>query len=94
MWIQSDNASYRNKHSFGLRQSLADEFNLKIIRIYGAAGHGKGAIGAMSSFGFKNILRKDIVTRDVFFNSSCGILNISLQKFLSIVTIRFQWRAL
>ena len=29
---------------------------------YEAAGHGKGAIDAMSSFGVKNIWRKGIVT--------------------------------
>ena len=32
------------------------------MRIYGAAGHDKGEENAMSSFGVKNILRKDIVT--------------------------------
>ena len=80
LWIQSDNALYKNKHSFGLLQSLADEFNLRIICIYGAAGHGKTAIDAMSSFGVKNILRKDIVRHDVFFNSSCDILNIPLHR--------------
>ena len=42
---------YKNKHSFGLLQSLADELNLRIIRTYRAAGHGKGAIDVMSSFG-------------------------------------------
>ena len=72
LWVQSDNASsqYKNKHSFGLLQSLADEFNLRIIRTYGAAGHGKGAIDAMSSFGVNNILRRGNVTYDVFFNNS------------------------
>ena len=66
--VQSDNASFqcKNKHSFGLQQPLADEFNLRIIRAYGAPGYGKEAIDAMSSIGVKNILRKDIVTQDVF----------------------------
>ena len=75
LWIQSDNASsqYKNKHSFGLLQQLAEEFALRIIRTYGAAGHGKGVIDAMSSFGVKNILRNDIVTCDLFFNSSEAI---------------------
>ena len=46
LWVQSDNASsqYKNKHSFGRLQSLADEFNLRIIRNYGVAGHGREAI--------------------------------------------------
>ena len=61
--IQSDNVPthYKNRHSFALLQNLANEFNLRIIRTYGAAGHGKGTIDAMSSFGVKNVLRRDIV---------------------------------
>ena len=43
-------------------------FSLRIIHTYSAAGHGKGAICGMSSCGVKNILRKDIVTHDIFFN--------------------------
>ena len=66
---------YKNKRPFGLLQRLANEFNLRIIRTYGAAGHGKGVIDAMSSFGVKNVLRKDIVTHDVFFNTSEDIQN-------------------
>ena len=75
MWIQSDNAptQYKKKHAFALQQKLADDFNLGIIKTYGAAGHGKGVIDAISSFGVKNIPRKDIVTHDVFFNNSAEI---------------------
>ena len=74
--VQSDNAylQYKNKHSFGPLQSLADEFSLRIIRTYGPAHHCKGAIDAMSSFGVKNILRKDMVTHDVFFNNSSDMV--------------------
>ena len=71
-WIESDNASsqYKRNHSFGLLQQVADKFGLKIICTYGAAGYGKAAIDGTSSFGVKNIFRKDIVTCDLFFNSS------------------------
>ena len=80
--VQSNNASsqYKNKHSFGLQQSLADEFNLRIIRTYGVAGHGKGVIDALSNFSVKNILRKDIVTHDVFFNNSCDMAEYLASK--------------
>ena len=54
---------------------MADESGLRVIRTYGAAGHGKGVIDAMSSFGAKNILRYDIITRDVFFNDSEAIVD-------------------
>ena len=82
LWVQSDNASsqYKNKHSFGLLQSLANEFNLRTIRTYGAAGHGKRAIDAMSSFGVTNILTKDIVTHHVFFNNSCDMAEYLAMK--------------
>ena len=82
--VQSNNASsqYKNKHSFGLQQSLADEFNLRIIRTYGVAGHGKGVIDALSNFSVKNILRKDIVTHDVFFNNSCDMAEYLASKNL------------
>ena len=82
LWIQSDNAptQYKNKHAFRLYQNLADEFGLRVIRMYGAAGHGKGVIDLMSSFGAKNILRHDIITRDVFFNDSEAIADYLAKK--------------
>ena len=93
--VQSNNASsqYKNKHSFGLQQSLADEFNLRIIRTYGAAGHGKGVIDALPNFSVKNILRKDIVTHDVFFNNSCEMAEYlaskNLQYYCSTIPVEF-----
>ena len=67
-WIQSDNAptQYKTKHAFSLYQKLVDDFNLLIIRTYGASGHGKGVIDAMSSFGAKNILRQHYHTGCIF----------------------------
>ena len=68
-WIQSDNASsqYKNKYSFPLLNKLASEFSIRIIRTYGAAGYGKGAIDGISSLGIKNVLLLLIVTHNVFF---------------------------
>ena len=70
----------KNKHAFSLYQKLAGEFNLRIIRTYGASGHGKGVIDAMSNFGATNILRHNIITRDVFFNDSDSIVNYLATK--------------
>lgn len=50
-------------------QNLANKYNVLIIWLYGAAGHGKGLIDAMLSFGVKLILRKDIIKGDVWCNS-------------------------
>ena len=77
LWIQSDNVSsqYKNKYSFGLLNKLASEFNLRIIRTYGAAR--KGAIDGMTSFGVKKLLRKDIATHNVFSAKVRKLLTIS-----------------
>ena len=70
--LKSDNAGkqYKDKYAFAYYQKLTDKYNVRIIRLYGAAGHGKELIDAMSCFGVKSILRKDIVTGDLW---SCGI---------------------
>ena len=70
--IKSDNAptQYKNKYAFQSYQSLANDYNVRIVRIYGAAGHGKGLIDAMSCFGVKSILRRDIVGLNVWFANS------------------------
>ena len=48
-------------------QNLAANYNLHIFRLYGAAEHGKGLIDAMSSLWVKAILRRDVVTLDMWF---------------------------
>ena len=74
--IHSNNAptQYENRHSFALLQNLANEFNLRIICTYGSAGHEKGNIDVMSNFRVKNVLRRNTVTQDVFFDSSREII--------------------
>ena len=52
---------YKSKCSFESYSSLAKKYNVSIIRIYGAAGHGKGVIDAMSSFAVKSIMKRDII---------------------------------
>ena len=70
--IKSDNCQeqYKDLNAFGSYQKLADDYNTKILRVYGAAGHGRGLIDAMSSFGVKSILRRNIVGKDVFFSNA------------------------
>ena len=79
--IKSDNSptQYKNKWAFQIYHTLADKYNVRIIRLHGAAGHGKGLIDAMSSFGVKSILRRDIVGLDVWFGNSkemCDYLDL------------------
>ena len=61
--VKSDNAptQYKSKNAFFYVQSLADRFNVVIPRIFGAVGHGKELIDAMSSFAVKSILRREIM---------------------------------
>ena len=54
-------------------EQLADIYNVTVMRVYGAAGHGKSLIDAMSSFGVKNILRQSIITNDWWFENSLDI---------------------
>ena len=84
LWIQSDNAptQYKNKYVLFLLQRLTKEFNLRIIRTFGVAGHRKGTIDEMSSFGVKNILKKDIVTNNIFFNKSKEVVHYFSRKCL------------
>ena len=65
--LKSDNTPnhYKDKYAFAYYQDFAIKYNVQIARLYGAAGHGKGLIDTMSSFGVKSILRKDNVTGDV-----------------------------
>ena len=51
--IKSDNAptQYKNKFTFQSMINLSNKYNVRIIRIYRAAGHDKRLIDAMSSFG-------------------------------------------
>ena len=73
--ILSDNTplQYKNKIPFALLKQLASEFKLRIIRTYVATC--KAFMDAISSFGTKNVLRRDIVTHDVFFNQREDIVD-------------------
>ena len=84
--IKSDNYSeqYKCLNTFGSMVSLCDEFGLTVIRVYSPAGHGKGTIDAMSSFGVKSILMRDIVGQDVFFANSQEIVDHLRKKQTSL----------
>ena len=73
--IKSDNAptQYKNKFAFQSMINLSNKYNVRVIHIYRAAGHGKGLIDAVSSFGVKAILRRDIVSHDCWLESNNDI---------------------
>ena len=60
---------------------LAKKYGISIGWFYGTAGHGKGLIHAMSSFGCKSALQHDILATDTWFNSSAEILTFLKEHF-------------
>ena len=55
---------------------LASAFDIEIYWFYGEAGHGKGLVDAMSSFGCKKILHDDIVCDDKWFENAGEMVSL------------------
>ena len=51
-----------------------------VLIYYGVAGHGKCIVDAMSSFGVKEPLRKEIIQSDFWYLSSLHIFQFLLEK--------------
>ena len=66
--VRSDNCStqYKSRYTFGLMQKISEKHQIDIFWFYGAAGHGRGLVDAMSSFGCKAPLQNAIITDDYF----------------------------
>ena len=80
--IKSDNAprQYKNQYAFFLFQQIANKYNVTILGIHGAAGHGKGLTDGMSSFGVKGILRRDIIGNHEWFSNSAEICDYIIPR--------------
>ena len=74
--IENNNAStqYKSTYAFYLLQQIA-KFNVTLVRIYEAARCGKGLIDSMSTFGFKGILRRDVIGNEEWFLNSAEIFS-------------------
>ena len=74
--IENNNAStqYKTTYAFYLLQQIA-KFNVTLVRIYEAAKRGKGLIDSMSTFGFKGILRRDVIGNEEWFLNSAEIFS-------------------
>ena len=75
--FKSDNCStqYKCKWVFKQWQSIAVRKGKRVIVYYGASGHGKGLVDAMSGFGVKGPLRKAVITSDLHFTNAAEICN-------------------
>lgn len=61
---------------------LAQKYNITIFWFYGEAGHGKGLVDAMSSFGCKQILRSAIISEDKWFPDSQSMFEFLKEHFV------------
>ena len=70
--LRSDNCStqYKSKFVFKALLDLAEEHSIRIYFFYGEPGHGRGLIDAMAWFGCKGPMRKEIVTKDIWFSNA------------------------
>ena len=76
--VKSDNCSsqYCSLHVFEDYRTLSKELNKTLIVYYGVNGHGRRLVDALSGFGVKSPLRRDIVTDNFMFH-----MVIKLQDF-------------
>ena len=72
--LKSDNCAtqYKCAKVFVMYCQLSVTLNKRIIIYFGAAGHGRGLVDGMSSFGVKTPLRFMIITKDLAFCSRTG----------------------
>ena len=82
--IRSDNCEdqYKCKFTFHQMRELAMKHKIDIFWFYGAPGHGRGLIDAMSSFGCKSQLRHAIVSKDKWFPNALSMVEYLLRYFL------------
>lgn len=61
---------YKCKWVFNYYSSLATRLQKPVLTYYGASGHGKGLVDAMSGFGVKGPIRKAVITENFHYNSA------------------------
>ena len=81
--IRSDNCEdqYKCKYTFFQMKKLAKLKNLIILWFYGAPGHGRGLVDAMSSFGCKQPLRRHILATDKWFATAYEMVEYLKKHF-------------
>ena len=75
---KSDNCrvQYKCRDSFGDKRREAQRSGKTYINYYGSAGHGRGLVDSMSSFGVKGPLRKEIINFDFYFSSVAKLVDL------------------
>lgn len=80
---KSDNCGVQYKCSsvFGEYNKMAVRTNRKVLIYYGASGHGKGLVDAMSAFGVKGPLLKKVLTEEFKYKSADDICDAMKSHF-------------
>ena len=80
--IKTDNCrvQYKCAKVFGHYKQLAIKLNKKLIIYYGAAGHGRGLVDGMSSFGVKGPLRREIINADFWWTNVSTLVSFFNSK--------------
>ena len=83
--LKSDNCStqYKSRKVFEEMKRLAANWDVEIYWFYGEAGHGRGLVDAMSSFGCKKLLRDGIVCEDVWFKDAAAMKTFLDKEYIT-----------
>ena len=81
--VRSDNCEDQHKcrYTFYQMRELAIKLKIDIFWFYGAPGHGRGIIDAMSSFGCKKPLRRSIIAEDNWFADAQSMIQYLTHYF-------------
>ena len=81
--LKSDNCTtqYKCKYVFKRRQILAKETSKTVIVHYGVLGHAKGLVDAMSGFGVKGPLQREVITSNLNYSNASDIHQFLTNKF-------------
>ena len=85
---ESDNCrpQFKCKWVFAFLKRFSSTFSIPVILYYGVEGHGKGLVDAMSSFGVKQPIRKEIVTSDFWYRNATELVSFLNKKFMDDAT--------
>ena len=72
---------YKCRYVFGEYQIIAIQYGRVVIIYYGVAGHGKGLVDAMSSFGVKGPMRRAVYIEGFKYSSAADICNRMESEF-------------
>ena len=81
--LRSDHAStqYKSRFVFHDMKMLACEYNIEVVWFHGEAGHGRGLVDSMSSFGCKAVLRDAIITNNMWFPGARSMVSHCMDHF-------------